>query len=102
MLSADAARVPAAVRSLTHPDAGGHCPYAQVPGFWVRDLFGFARDRYDRLRHLAQGFFPAIIAREVLLRGSPLRPGKGLFACRYRKTLSGEEPNFLVRADRPR
>ncbi len=68
----------------------------------MRDLFGFARDRYDRLRHLAQGFFPAIIAREVLLRGSPLRPGKGLFACRYRKTLSGEEPNFLVRADRPR
>jgi len=59
---------------------GGHYTYAQVPlGFWVQELFGLARNHYDRLGHLAQGFVPAIIAREVLLRRSPLVPGKWLF-----------------------
>jgi putative membrane protein len=59
---------------------GGHYTYARVPlGFWVQDLFGFARNHYDRLGHLAQGFVPAIIAREILLRTSPLRQGKWLF-----------------------
>ena len=43
-------------------------------------MFGFSRNHYDRIGHLMQGFGPAIIARELLLRTSPLRPGKWLFA----------------------
>jgi len=59
---------------------GGHYTYARVPfGFWVRDLFDLSRNHYDRLGHVAQGFVPAILAREVLLRLSVLRPGKWLF-----------------------
>ena len=59
---------------------GGHYTYAEVPlGFWVQDALGLARNHYDRLGHFAQGFVPAIVAREVLLRRSPLRPGKWLF-----------------------
>ena len=59
---------------------GGHYTYAQVPlGFWMQRVFGFSRNHYDRIGHLAQGFVPAIIAREVLIRRSPLRPGKWLF-----------------------
>jgi putative membrane protein len=59
---------------------GGHYTYARVPlGFWVQDLFGFARNHYDRLGHFAQGFVPAILAREVLRRRTPLRPGGWLF-----------------------
>jgi len=60
---------------------GGHWTYAEVPlGFWVRDALGLARNHYDRLGHLAQGFVPALLARELLLRTSPLRPGRWLFA----------------------
>lgn len=59
---------------------GGHYTYARVPvGFWAQELFGFARNHYDRLGHFAQGFVPALLAREILLRTSPLRPGKWLF-----------------------
>lgn len=59
---------------------GGQYTYARVPlGFWVQDLFGFARNHYDRLGHFAQGFIPAILIREMLLRTSPLRPGRWLF-----------------------
>ena len=59
---------------------GGHYTYAKVPlGFWVQDALHLARNHYDRLGHLAQGFVPAIIAREVLLRRSPLQRGKWLF-----------------------
>ena len=59
---------------------GGHYTYARVPlGFWMQDVFGFARNHYDRLGHLAQGFVPAVIAREILIRRSPLKPGKWLF-----------------------
>ena len=48
---------------------GGHYTYAQVPFFnWVRDHFHLARNDYDKLGHFAQGFVPAIIAREVLIR----------------------------------
>lgn len=58
---------------------GGHYTYAEVPlGDWVRDAFGLARNHYDRLGHFAQGFIPALIAREVLLRKTPLRPGAWL------------------------
>ena len=59
---------------------GGHYSYARVPlGFWVQDLFGLTRNNYDRLGHFAQGFVPAIVIRELLLRTSPLRPGRWLF-----------------------
>src|SRR5919112_1269294 len=58
---------------------GGHYTYAEVPlGFWVQDALRFARNHYDRLGHLAQGFVPAMVAREVLLRRSPLERGKWL------------------------
>ncbi|KAB2320324.1 DUF2238 domain-containing protein [Betaproteobacteria bacterium SCN1] len=59
---------------------GGHYTYAQVPlGFWVQDAFDLARNHYDRLGHLAQGFVPAMLAREILLKQTPLRPGGWLF-----------------------
>jgi putative membrane protein len=59
---------------------GGHYTYAEMPLFnWLRDSFDLARNYYDRLGHVAQGFIPAIVARELLLRRSPLRPGKWLF-----------------------
>ena len=48
---------------------GGHYTYAEVPvGDWIRDWTGGSRNNYDKLGHLAQGFIPAIVTREVLLR----------------------------------
>jgi putative membrane protein len=48
---------------------GGHYTYAEVPLFnWVRDSFHMERNNYDKIGHLAQGFVPAIISREILLR----------------------------------
>jgi putative membrane protein len=48
---------------------GGHYTYAEVPLFnWIRDHFHLARNDFDRVGHFAQGFVPALIAREVLLR----------------------------------
>lgn len=59
---------------------GGHWTYPRVPvGEWFRDAFSLARNHYDRFGHFFQGFAPAIIARELLLRTSPLRAGKWLF-----------------------
>ena len=59
---------------------GGHYTYAEVPlGYWMKDLFGFARNHYDRIGHFAQGFVPAILAREVLLRKTPLRSRGWIF-----------------------
>ncbi|MFY9608443.1 MAG: DUF2238 domain-containing protein [Blastocatellia bacterium] len=56
---------------------GGHYTYAEVPLFdRLRDTFDLGRNHYDRVGHFAQGFVPAIIAREVLLRKSPLERGK--------------------------
>lgn len=53
---------------------GGHYTYALVPaGDWAREWFGWSRNNYDKLGHFAQGFVPAILAREILLRTSPLR-----------------------------
>jgi len=53
---------------------GGHYTYAKVPLFdWIRDLTGGTRNNYDKLGHFTQGFVPAILAREILLRTSPLR-----------------------------
>lgn len=58
---------------------GGHYTYSEMPLFdWLQAEFGWARNHYDRVGHIAQGFVPAILAREVLLRASPLRPGKWL------------------------
>ena len=58
---------------------GGHYTYARVPvGFWVQDAFDLARNHYDRLGHLAQGFIPAIAVREILVRRSPLKSGRWL------------------------
>jgi putative membrane protein len=59
---------------------GGHYTYAEVPLFdWIRDTFGLSRNHYDRVGHFAQGFVPAMIVREVLIRTSPLKQGKWLF-----------------------
>lgn len=59
---------------------GGHYTYAEVPlGFWAQDLFDLSRNPYDRLGHFAQGFVPAMIAREILLRKTPLHRGGWLF-----------------------
>ena len=59
---------------------GGYYTYAGNPLFnWLRDTFDLARNYYDRVGHILQGFVPGIVAREVLLRCSPLRPGKWLF-----------------------
>ncbi|MCR9220560.1 MAG: DUF2238 domain-containing protein [Alphaproteobacteria bacterium] len=60
---------------------GAHYTYSLVPlGDWGREAFGFERNHYDRLGHLAQGFVPAIAARELLLRLTPLRRGGWLVA----------------------
>jgi putative membrane protein len=48
---------------------GGHYTYAEVPlGDWVRDAFGQTRNNYDKLGHFVQGFIPAMIAREIVMR----------------------------------
>jgi putative membrane protein len=65
---------------------GGHYTYAEMPVFnWIKDWLHLDRNYYDRLGHFAQGFVPALIAREVLLRRTPLERGKMLnyliFSC---------------------
>ena len=53
---------------------GGHYTYAEVPlGFWMRGLLHTARNDYDRIGHFAQGFVPAIAAREILIRRRVVR-----------------------------
>lgn len=59
---------------------GAKYTYAEVPWFsWLRDEYGLARNHYDRLGHFVQGFVPAMIAREVLLRNAVLPRGRWLF-----------------------
>jgi len=59
---------------------GGHYTYAEVPlGHWAKEAFGLARNHYDRLGHFAQGFVPAILAREILLRRRVVARGAWLF-----------------------
>lgn len=59
---------------------GGHYTYAEVPlGYWMEHWFGFLRNDYDKIGHFAQGFVPALLIRECLLRSSPLQRGKLLF-----------------------
>ena len=56
---------------------GGHYTYAEVPLFdWIRDGFGLERNNYDKLGHFMQGFVPAIVAREILVRNAIIA-GKG-------------------------
>ena len=48
---------------------GGHYTYAQVPAFdFIKEFFNQDRNNYDKLGHVAQGFIPAIIAREIIIR----------------------------------
>src|SRR5262245_35058772 len=56
---------------------GGHYTYARVP---FMEFLGEGRNNYDKIGHFAQGFIPAMVIRELLLRTSPLKPGKWLFA----------------------
>lgn len=59
---------------------GGAYTYSRVPlGLWLQDALDLSRNHYDRLGHLAQGFVPSMLAREILLRATPLRPGGWLF-----------------------
>jgi putative membrane protein len=59
---------------------GGHYTYAEVPLFdTIREALDLGRNHYDRVGHFVQGFVPAMIAREILLRVTPLRPGAMLF-----------------------
>ena len=61
--------------------AGGHYTYAAVPvGNWARDAFDLSRNHFDRVGHFFQGVVPAMLARELLRRTSPLRSGSWLFA----------------------
>jgi putative membrane protein len=58
---------------------GGHYTYARVPlGEWARGWFGWTRNNYDKLGHFAQGFVPAILTRELLVRTSPLKGSRWL------------------------
>ena len=59
---------------------GGAYTYARVPlGFWLQDILGSARNPYDKIGHFMQGFVPALVAREILLRGAYVR-GKRMIA----------------------
>jgi putative membrane protein len=59
---------------------GGHYTYAEMPLFsWLRDEFHLARNYYDRLGHIAQGFVPAMIVREILIRNAVVNGRRWLF-----------------------
>lgn len=62
---------------------GGAYTYARVPiGFWMQEWFHFSRNNYDKIGHFMQGFVPAIVARELLIRQFNILPGKLLmFLC---------------------
>ncbi len=93
---------------------GGHYTYADVPvGNWARDAFGLSRNHFDRVGHFMQGVIPAMLTRELLLRTSPLRPGKWmialcicvalaisasyeLFEWRYAVTFGGQQANDFL------
>ncbi len=59
---------------------GGHYTYAEVPlGFWMQEAFGFARNDYDKIGHFAQGFVPALAAREIFVRHKVIGSGAWRF-----------------------
>ena len=69
-----------ATRPALVPVIGGHYTCARVPaGFWVQQLFDLGRNHFDRLGHLAQGFVPAILVRELLRKHVPALRGGWLF-----------------------
>ncbi len=56
---------------------GGHYTYAEVPLFdWIREIFNHSRNNYDKVGHFAQGFIPAILAREILIRKNIVQGAK--------------------------
>ena len=56
---------------------GGHYTYAEVPLFdWMKEVFDQTRNNYDKVGHFAQGFVPAILAREILLRKHVIQGSK--------------------------
>lgn len=58
---------------------GGHYTYAEMPIFnWIRDTFDLSRNYYDRLGHFMQGFIPAMIAREIIIRNKVINKKKYL------------------------
>jgi putative membrane protein len=58
---------------------GGHYTYAEMPLFdWIRDSFHLARNHYDRVGHFMQGFVPALISREILIRRGVVKRGAWL------------------------
>ena len=60
---------------------GGHYTYAEVPAFdWLSEVFGWGRNNYDKVGHFAQGFIPAVVAREILLRNDVVQ-GRAWLAC---------------------
>ena len=60
--------------------AGGHYTYAEVPLFdWLKPVFGWERNNYDKVGHFAQGFVPAVLAREILIRKQVVN-GRGWLA----------------------
>jgi putative membrane protein len=76
---------------------GGHYTYAEVPlGFWAARAFGWTRNNYDRLGHFFQGFVPALVTREVLLRATPLRRGGWLVFLTISVCLAGSALYELV------
>ena len=55
---------------------GGHYTYAEVPLFnWIKDAFDQSRNNYDKVGHFAQGFIPAMIARELFIRKEIVKKG---------------------------
>lgn len=59
---------------------GAHYTYAEVPGMgWMNDIFGGTRNNYDKIGHFIQGFSPALIAREILIRKKVLNKKSWLF-----------------------
>ena len=59
---------------------GGHYTYAEVPaGFWTANLLGWSRNPFDRLGHLLQGFVPALVIREMLMRWRVVKDGRWTF-----------------------
>lgn len=69
---------------------GGHYTYALVPlGEWAKGSFGWTRNNYDKLGHFAQGFVPALLVRELLLRTSPLRDAGAGRPSRWLPVLTG-------------
>jgi putative membrane protein len=55
---------------------GGHYTYAEVPLFdWIREAFHQSRNNYDKVGHFTQGFVPAMITRELLIRKEVVKKG---------------------------